>query len=456
MNLLKKVFSLKSSSRRKALPVIRRNIVAMAQSLPVHDEWLDDEEIARIDEDATVTSSVSIRQSATLRKELKIRCDDEELRRHFAKALGHDFLQRALDIPLQGFGVFELVWSDAGGRWLPTPIERDYRLFALDDSGTLRYLPDDIVVSDLKAAAGVYRPKFNRPMGRPLYKTLFWLTRFKYASTEFWLEFMERFSSPWVVGSTDGDKDEMAENLYAMLAGDVAVVEAEDTVELVTPDQRGNFGELSKYADNQIREALLGGNLMGENTGGSLAATQEHNRVREDIAMADEMILRSLLEQIRSAFIRVNAYAKELEFALLDADDPHIEISERDLRIHQMSGGTLRPTKEYLERTYHIELEPTGSAPRANVLAFSSAAPSEDHISSQVPGPDELAPVEEEILDAVGKALEGAGDYEEALTALERSYPDWPTEKLRDSLAHYLANADLYGRACIERENPKG
>ena len=459
-------FTLKETPKpvKKRTPnynTLKKNIIAMANTLDVIDEWLDQDEIDLIDNDAAVTSAVSLRKSATLKKEMLVICDDEAVTKELERRLGFEFRQQALDTPLQGFSVFELIWEEVDGLHFPTPIERNYQEFTFKNS-KLWYTPDDIMVPPYKTITAIFSPKFNKPMGRPLYKTLFWLVKFKNASLEFWLEYMERFSSPWIVGTTEGDKDEMAENLYAMLAGDVAVVEEEDKVDLITPEQKGDFHELSKYADDQIRETLIGAVLMGSTSGGSFAAAKEQNAVREDIAMTDQYLLKSLIDQCIEAFLKVNNYAKELKVELKDVDDKNIELSERDLRIHQMSGKNMRPTQAYLEETYKIQLEETPSEteniliPNAVMIANKAAASSEDHLAAQLPAAKDSKALEDALVKQIEAIFATAESYEEALKALKDHYSDLDTVSLEEILSSYLANSHIYGLAEVEDENPKG
>ena len=448
----------KPAQKSRNINIIKRNIVSMAMSLEVLDEWLELDEIEKIDSDASVIAAVSLRKSATLKKELLVTCDDESVKKEIERRIGFKFRQQALDTPLQGFSVFELMWEQINGIYYPTPVERNYQDFTF--KGTeLFYKPDDIKVPPFKTVTEVYAPKFNKPMGRPLYKTLFWLVKFKNASVDFWLDYMERFSSPWVIGTTDGDKDEMAENLYAMLAGDVAVIEQGDEVKLETPEDKGDFKELSKYADDQIRTTLIGATLLGMDAGGSYAASKEQNEVREDVAMTDEHILSSLIEQYLYAFKQVNNYAKELTVVLKDKDKENTSRAERDLNIYKMSGNKMRPTKEYLEKTYNISLEEVpsdGVIPNRFSPLIANKDGEKDYLGTQSPSASKLAAIDKDLLSQIEEIFANVESFEDAQTKLLELYGDLDTGKAEELLTHYIANAHILGSAEIEDENPKG
>ena len=474
MSKKKKTTKTKSKTKRldkRTRTIIQTSLLPMAYDLPVRHEWLDDDEIAKIDNDATVLSATSIRKSTTLKKELIITASDAHVAEELTRRLDYDFRSRVLDTVMQGFGVFELNWYAEGYWYFPRPVERDYRLFELR-GGDLHYLHDP--VDPLKAIHTTYRAKFNAPMGRPLYATLFWLRRFKAASLEFWVEFLERFGKPWVVGKTDGDKDTMADELYAMLGGDVAVVEGEDTVEFKTPADKGGFQPIVTYLDDQIREAIVGGNLTGNVTGGSFAAAKVHKEVSDDIAMTDGWILHEAVSAILDRFRRLNHYTGTLEFEIKDQDDPRLQLAERDAHLVQAFGGAYRFSQDYFRDTYKIDLEtaPTPPIPARRTLYPANHQPSTNnhppttiHHPSPLPAdeieritrdwahsdaPDDLS---EQIAQMLEQILAKASTYEEAFEQLQTAFHTLDESRLREAFADHITLATLYGAAESELES---
>ena len=434
---LPKIFRSKKEPRKSA--IVRQNIISLALELPVQ-EWLDPQEIRKIDEDSTVISAVSIRKSATLKKELIIEAD-ERIAKEFERILGYTFRDLVLDTPLQGFAVFELNWYEKDGLLFPAPIERDYQSFALKDT-KLYYGFDE--VHPLKAIYTLYRPKFDAPMGRPLYHTLFWLRRFKSAGVEFWAQFVERFGNPWVVGKTDAEPDELARELYAMLGGDVAVVDPEDEIELKTPpNSKGAFKELIEYCDLQIREAITGGNLTGEVKGGSYAAAQTHDKIREDIAMTDEHILREAIKRIIDAFKELNGYQKDIRFALKDRDDPNYDLAERDYKLAQTFNGRYAFSKEYLERTYHIELIEL-QTPVAAKFSMSTTKKPQDTVEIFASSLD-TTKIEDALLVWVRRIVAEAQTYEEAMERIAEEFETLDEKSIYELLQRAIGLGMLYG-----------
>lgn len=449
------VASQKAKRTKYSVSTLKQSILNVAYYLDSRD-YLSDDEIHNIERDATFISSLAIRKAATLKKELVITCEDETVKNAFTALLSFSFRTQALDTHLQGMSVFELVWEKKEGLWFPTPKERDYRDFIFMHNEPLRYVYSQEFIPNHKAVIGLYNPKFNKLHGKSLYNALFWLIKFKNASIDFWIEYMQRFSSPWIVGTTEGDKDEMADNLYAMLAGDVAVIEDEDKIDLVTPTIKADFKDLASYADDQIREILLGGNLLGEVKGGSLAASQTHQDVLQSIAMMDEHILQELIDNIVLQFIKVNNFSKELTITLKDKDADNVQRAKRDLDIYKLSGGKYVATKAYIEKTYGIELEEVKKETNTALPFKFSATQKEDFLASQDVTGKDVEALEKSILLQIENAFAKASSYAEAKDVLTKVYEELDTKQVEEMLTHYIANANILGKAEVESEHPHG
>ena len=441
--------------------------------LPVHNSWLDDETIDKIMRDGTVIAAIGNRKASTLKKEILIECENSSYKEALEDAFSFNVIDSILDIPYYGFGVYEINWSVNNGIIIPTLHERNYKNFILDN-GKLKFnglgYAEDIPFD--KAIAATYKSKPNKPYGQPLIQTLFWLVEFKNASLQFWVELLERFGTPWVIGKTEGDKNALADEIYNMLGGDGAVLDTEDEIKIETVKDGGNFKELVEYIDNQIREVILGGNLTANVQGGSLAAANVHNAVREDLAQADENIVNQIIRELIWIFQKVNKTQDAIKGKLKDKDDPNKPLADRDKVIHDMG---FKPTKEYIEATYNIkviEIEQKNNS----LIANSNISASERNLAEQVlrkANPiilnnlpqDELdrninnidfsnlaLTFHKQILEIVNKSE----SYEEMLDNLFKAYPTFDTKELEDSLNQYLANASLLGVATIEDENPNG
>lgn len=305
---LKKLFVNNKQQTVKVRDLTRyKDILKPLFDLPVHNSWLDDETIDKIMRDSTVIAAIGNRKASTLKKEILIECENSNFKEILEDAFSFNVIDSILDIPYYGFGVYEINWEFENGFFIPTLVERNYKNFILDN-GKIKFnslgFSEDIPFH--KVIAATYKAKPNKPYGQPLIQTLFWLVEFKNASLQFWVELLERFGTPWVIGKTEGDKNALAEEIYNMLGGDGAVIDADDDIKIETAKDGGNFKELVEYIDNQIREVILGGNLTANVQGGSLAAANVHNEVREDLAQADENIVNQIIRELIWIFQEFN------------------------------------------------------------------------------------------------------------------------------------------------------
>jgi len=444
----------KVSLKRSVAAAPKSNLLtSLMNDLPVEREWLDYHEMNRVLRDATVISAYGSRKAATLKKELLIESKNEALKSAIAATFDYKTLRKILDAPMQGISVFELNWIEDANILRPKLVERDYRNFTIHND-SLMFTPYGIPqeIPEHKVVYSTYEDKYNRPMGTPLAETLFWPVKFKNASLEFWIKFLEKYGSPWAIGKTEGDKDVMADELYAMLGGDSAVIDMEDDVELHQVDNNGDFDKISQYCDNQIRQVILGGNLTSEVKGGSYAATSVHNDIREDIAMSDENLTLDLIMQVTTYIKEINHISDEVSIILKDKDDPNIALSERDKRISEMG---YRPTKEYIEQTYNITVEePTQTQAILNKslpFALSTSKP----IDTVDKAYDDLnlnslaLSLSKQVLDIV----DSASSFEEAMDLLSDAYPKMNMDELQEFMEQSLANAEILGSAEVEYED---
>jgi phage gp29-like protein len=426
-------------------------LVSLMNELPIDNTWLDYAEMDRITRDATVLSSYGSRKAATLKKELIVECSNIALKEAIESTFNYKTLRKVLDAPMQGCAIFELNWQDDTNILRANLMERDYRYFTMHN-GVLKFNPYGLPqeIPEYKVVYSTYEEKFNRPMGTPLAEALFWSVKFKNASLEFWVKFLEKYGSPWAIGKTEGDKDVMADELYAMLGGDSAVIDMEDEVEIHQIQRSGDFDKITEYCDNQIRQVILGGNLTSQVNGGSHAAASVHNDIREDIALSDENLAIDLIKQVVTYTKELNHINDKVLITLKDKDDPNIGLSERDKRISEMGW---KPTKEYIEKTYNIEVD-TATTPIANSsspIAFSASKPLDaiDKASSDV----NLSSIAIAMSQQVIEIVDAATSYEEALDTLHDAYPKMNLDELQSFMEQSIANAEILGQAEVEYEN---
>lgn len=434
----------------------KKDILTSLFDLPIRQEWLSDTKCEKILNDSTVLASMNSRKAVTLKKELTVQCEDEHIKENLNEVFTYTTLDNILDTPYQGISVFEQNWDYKEGLFYPTLKERDYKNFTIEKD-ELMFSQDGLPQSipKYKAVYTVYRTKPNKPYGQPLFKTLFWLVEFKNASLEFWVELLERFGTPWVVAKTTGDKDSLADEIYAMLGGDGAVIDEEDSLDIKTINNKGDFKEIIEYIDNQIRELILGGNLTGQVQSGSFAAANVHNDIREEIASADENIVNTVFKKVVKDFKELNQLKVDITIKLKDEDNPNIELAQRDKTIAEM-GYT--PTKEYIQNTYNIEVEDKKDVQEqsSNILNANKQILANNLPQDELEYQTNKLKSDFKLPKKIHKIIKKANSYEEALESLTKFYKDKNCDDIEKLLKVALSNADILARAQIEEENPNG
>lgn len=458
--MFKKLFTKKKETKREVLRLKsnQKDILKSLFELPVSSSWLNNDEIDKIERDSTVTAAKGSRKAHILKKEISIVAKDETIKNRLEEAFDYDTLDAILDIPYQGIGVFEINWLEDGLYFYPKLVERSYKEFTLEH-GVLKYSANGIAedIPQYKAIHGVYKAKPLKPYGQPLYNPLFWLVEFKNASLEFWVDLLERFGTPWIIAKTEGEKNDLADEIYNMLGGDGAVLDTEDSLDIVTIKDNANFKDIVEYLDNQIREIILGGNLTSQVTGGSHAAAIVHNDIRMDLAGADANILNKMLRSVVRSFKELNSIDDDIIAILKDKDEINKDLAARDKLIAEMGYA---PKKEYIEKTYNIQVEDRQEPFMfANSRSHLSLLPlkkqlHEDELDYQASKIDTQKSLtfQEQII----KIIEDSNSFKEARETLLERFPDLDTSEIEDTLFKNIANASILGACEIEEENPNG
>ncbi|EPI8264989.1 phage portal protein family protein [Campylobacter coli] len=309
-----------------------------------------------ISKDLSFTQAHQSRRSVILAKELQIVCENEKIKESFEYLFNPDLLSQILETYLYGLNVFEVNYKLKDGFYYPILKQRDFRNFGFNENDELVYNGNGFeeIVEDKKAIYGLFGSNFLFKNGDALLTKLYFPVKLKNASLKFWMEFLERFGSPWAVAKTDSDPDALASEIHQMLNGDSAVIDKEEELDLIQPKAKANYNEIIDYLDNQIRSVVLGANLSSQVSSGSLAAAQSHNDIRKDLAAQDGQIVLFILNRALKFFKEINNFKDELYVQFFNESDPKSELCERDLKLFNM--GFIFD-EEYIKSTYNVEGE---------------------------------------------------------------------------------------------------
>lgn len=327
----------------------------------IHSNFLNLTMISQNDQrmifkDLSFTQAHQSRRSVILAKELQVICKNENIKENFEYLFHPDLIGQILETYLYGLNVFEVNYNLKDSFYYPVLKQRDFRNFSFNEFDELVYNGNGIEekIEDKKVIYGLFGSNFLFKNGDALLAKLYFPIKLKNASLKFWMEFLERFGSPWAVAKTDSDPEALASEVFQMLNGDSAVIDKEEELDLIQPKTKANYNEIIDYLDNQIRNVILGANLTSQVSSGSLAATQSHNQIRKDLAEQDAKIVLFILNKAMKFFKEINGFKDELFVQFFNESDPKSELCERDLKLFNMGFNF---NEEYLKNTYNIEGE---------------------------------------------------------------------------------------------------
>ncbi|SMF82998.1 Mu-like prophage protein gp29 [Tistlia consotensis] len=213
-----------------------------------------------------------------------------------------DELVDVLDATGKGYSCTEIVWDFSEGQWWPARLEwRDPRWFTFDreDGRTplLREMGEPQPLAPFKWITHLAKAKSGLPIRGGLARLAAWMYLFKNYAVKDWISFIEVYGMPIRLGKyhAGASNEEKAILLSAVrnIGTDVGAIIPEGMViEFVEAIGKGSssidlYDRFAAWADAQISKGVLGQNLTTEVKGGSYAAAQVHNDVRQDIETAD-------------------------------------------------------------------------------------------------------------------------------------------------------------------------
>jgi len=365
------------------LPNPDRVLQKRGQSLVLYRELLSDAHLA-----ATLES----RESATLSHDWRIERGDCPVRLYniiekwffsiierkmAVEDLSRDELSsNLLDVIYWGYQPAELTWDYTYGLWLPvsiTPKPPEWFHWHINASGVpeLRFLSREHPIDGEPAPdpwtliCPRIKPSFENPYGRGVASRCFWPIVFKRAGLEFWLNYMERFGTPWVMGKieqggTETDLTTFTDQLKALVQDAVIAVNGNRSVEILESKNRGGNGAegfkiLCDFMDSQISKTVLGHTLSTDSGAkASYAATKGAMTVRDDIQKRDITMMRSIWNDIINLILIRNGYIETPRPHAVAYHADEVE-TERATRDESLSRAGVRFSKNYFTRTYHLE-----------------------------------------------------------------------------------------------------
>lgn len=343
------------------------------------------------------------------------------------------------------------------------PTQQGLRYFPLDGSGGAYGVATD----PRKFFVAARNATERNPYGEALLSALYWPVTWRLQGWQLWLDFLETFGAPIVVGRTS-NYNKFVEAMVAQGVKRTIGWEAttdKDALDTISATGAGEFEEFNEALNATIQRMVLGQTLTStmSKSGGSFAAANVHDRVREDKRRADARMVTQPMQAVVSAVWALNNFPGDPPQFLLQ-DDVGLE-KERADRDKVLSDIGVRFTPEYFAERYDLEREdfevtepappqPPGAPPRrAGMTALLSPerfTPQQQVIER---GIDEvIGELGSIIADAELKAAIRAATSPEDLTErLAVLLHDADASEFQTVLERALFAADLIGYVHAER-----
>jgi len=397
---------------------------------------------------------------------------DEILTALFDRLPISQIISQILDATLFGYQALEVMWESNNGLLLPTAIVgKPQEWFVFDEENQLKLRTkehrDGEFIPPYRMLLATQNATYINPYGLGDLSLCFWAATFKKAGFKYWLEFTEKYGSPWLVGKHPRqaqihEVEDLLDSMEAMLGTAVAAIPDDSSIGLVEgSDKSGSseaFDNFIKYCKSEIAIALLGQNQTTEAEANRASATAGLE-VTRDIRNDDASLVEGVFNQLLMWICELNFSVDTLPtFELFEQESIDKLQAERDKILTEIGVSF---TEQYIHRTYGFEdgdiiMQAVEKAEKsANTADFAEPIPKSviETIGEQLEVEGE-AVVEtwlHDIRDRLGQA-ESLEDFRNQLDSLipELSYAEYG-----ELLAWGSTAAQFAGRQSKEWERPR-
>lgn len=401
---------------------------------------------------------------------------DEILTALFERLPLSQLIGQLLDAALFGYQVAEIMWCNYNGIWLPEKIEakpQEWFVFDEDNQLRLRTKASPVLgepLPDKKFLTITQQADYMNPYGRADLALCFWAATFKKGGLKFWLEFVEKYATPFLLGKHPRQAqlheiDDLLDSLEQMVGNAVAAVPDDSSIEILESSGKSGssqiFDDFLRYCKSEISVALLGQDQTTEadsNRASAVSGLEVTRAIRDDDA--------SLVE---TAFNQLLAWICELNFSV--ATLPRFELYEQESidklqaeRDQILASLGVQFSTKYLERTYGFEQGDISlKEPQANIepTEAQSAVSFAEHfyppITQSIVGDLEREgePHVENWLQAVQDKLSQAESLEDFRSQLDSLIPELTFAEYGKVIAWASTTAFFAGKQSVEDERKR-
>ena len=291
---------------------------------------------------------------------------DEILTALFDRLPMSQIISEILDATLFGYQALEVMWESKDGLLLPTAIVgKPQEWFVFDEENQLKLRTKENINGEelppYRMLLATQNATYINPYGLGDLSLCFWAATFKKGGFKFWLEFMEKYGSPWLVGkhprqAQTKEIDELLDSMETMLGTAVAAIPDDSSIGMLESASKGAssqvFDDFLRYCKSEIAIALLGQNQTTEaeaNRASATAGLEVTLDIRDDDASLVERVFNQLLSWICELNFSVDTLPT---FELYEQESIDKLQAERDKLLTEIGVGF---TEQYIHRTYGFE-----------------------------------------------------------------------------------------------------
>lgn len=444
-------------------PILKK----MGKDIAVYRELLSD---------GQVRSGVRRRKAAIKGLEWRITTTnnekvDEQIYQIFERLPMNKIITEMLNATLFGYQVSEVIWAERDGLFVPEQIiGKKPEWFLFDEENQLRFrtkenwingelLPEDKFLLTTQEATQ------DNPYGLGDLSLCFWAATFKKGGFKYWLEFTEKYGSPWLIGkhprqAHQTDKDRLADSLEGMIGSAVAVIPDDSSVEIKEAAGKSAstdaFEKFLNFCKAEINIALLGQNQTTEQES-NRASAQAGLEVMDDIRSDDQAIIEATFNTLLQWIVKYNFNVEQLPtFEFYEQEAINTDQVERDSKLHAMG---VQFTQSYFEREYgfeagDIKVQAVENGEKsAKTAEFSEGQNRRIKLPMPVPILNQLEDEGEAIVDdwlqGVRDKLAQAESLEDFQSQLDSLIPELSFAEYGELLALSSTVAELAGRQSV-------
>lgn len=280
--------------------------------------------------DPHVWSCIQSRKSGILNAKWKIVSENAKskaINDFFRKIDLNHLFSTIFEALLFGFQPIELIWEYVDlaefqivpMKFIALPQEH----FSFSANGKLIFRNssqnEQIELPEAKVICPQNEPTHQNPYGTALLSKCYWPCTFKNGAFRFWINFMERYGMPMLIGqyrrgASDSEINALADSLVNMAENSVIVAPEDIDIKLAEPSRTSSvelYYELIRTCNAEISKALLSQTLTTELDSGSYAASQTHYYIRKEVIYSDLLFIQQNVQKLINLIYDVNDVSEE-------------------------------------------------------------------------------------------------------------------------------------------------